>query len=280
MPEEKHPQSPTKTKQERIRDNQRRSRARRQEYLADLERRLAECQITCREADIRKAALLELQIENTRLRELLGLAGVNDEFITNYVSQAVSQATHAQQETNSTHRQIKPKFSALENNAMLVNNVPTGRAIHSMSLGSSSVSTPAVTYASNGIISPSHSSASYSASSIAQRDALLDATNNNDMNWMYGNQAARPLQDANELFHCETFDIFARGVTRVADESTVLCSVAKQMIDQYHCTPNELNLIKTKLTPGICRPAYPGASCGVDNQTLFSILSELSAQHT
>lgn len=38
----------TKTKQERIRDNQRRSRARRQEYLSDLEKRLSECQLTCK----------------------------------------------------------------------------------------------------------------------------------------------------------------------------------------------------------------------------------------
>ncbi|KAK5936564.1 hypothetical protein PMZ80_011188 [Knufia obscura] len=98
-------------KQERIRNNQRRSRARRQEYLLDLERRIADCQITCRDAEIERAAFLELQIENAKLRELLVLAGVNDQVIEQYLLQSVTQSGHFLQELNPSLRQLKPRIA-------------------------------------------------------------------------------------------------------------------------------------------------------------------------
>ncbi|OQV08973.1 hypothetical protein CLAIMM_13165 isoform 1 [Cladophialophora immunda] len=65
------------SKQQRVRDNQRRSRARRREYLAELENQLQQCHIICREADLQRNAFAELQAENARLRDLLKNAGIS-----------------------------------------------------------------------------------------------------------------------------------------------------------------------------------------------------------
>lgn len=121
-PEDKATPLQPKSKQERIRDNQKRSRARRQEYLADLERRLSECQLTCQEADMQRPAFLGLQIENTRLRELLALTGVNDQFVDQYVAQAVAQVAQHPQETNPGLRQLKPKIAPVDTSRSLSSN--------------------------------------------------------------------------------------------------------------------------------------------------------------
>src|ERR1700744_4814614 len=99
-----------KSKQERIRDNQRRSRARRQEYLADLERRLKECHVACREAELQRTAFADLQVENARLRDLLHYAGINSDFVDGFPRQNTSiQGGHAAA-VAVAHRQIRPKF--------------------------------------------------------------------------------------------------------------------------------------------------------------------------
>ena len=93
--------------QARIRDNQRRSRARRQEYLRDLERRLRECYVACREAELQRSAFQELQAENPRLRELLGLVGVSKALIQAFVRHDDAQV----QSPTSALRQLKPKLA-------------------------------------------------------------------------------------------------------------------------------------------------------------------------
>lgn len=123
MPDDKATPPPGKSKQERVRENQRQSRARRQEYVADLERRLSECQMTRRDADIQRAAFLEVQIENARLRVLLALSGVNEDFIDNYVSQAVAQSGQFPRKTNPLVRQIKPKIANIESTRPQVNGI-------------------------------------------------------------------------------------------------------------------------------------------------------------
>ena len=97
-----------KSKQERLRDNQRRSRARRQEHLADLERRLKEYYVICRDADIQRVAVTDLQAENARLRELLNHAGISSDVVESFGRLSVS--AHVGQGTALAHRQIKPNF--------------------------------------------------------------------------------------------------------------------------------------------------------------------------
>src|SRR5690349_13922990 len=98
----------TRSRRERIRDNQRRSRARRQEHLTNLEKRLAECHTVCREADLQRAAFREMQLEIARLRELLGLAGVQNSLINAYVKQGNT----LQNESAPSLRPLRPKITA------------------------------------------------------------------------------------------------------------------------------------------------------------------------
>jgi hypothetical protein len=96
------------SKQARIRDNQRRSRARRQEHLQDLERRLSECQVTCREAELQLNAFKELQFENARLRQLLEILGVNENLVNTFVHQDAATASSS---STPALRQLKPKIA-------------------------------------------------------------------------------------------------------------------------------------------------------------------------
>jgi hypothetical protein len=89
-----------------MQDNQRRSRARRQEHLADLERRLASCHNTVREAEMQRAAFRDAQIENARLRSLLKVAGVDENLVQSYINQGISQAQNA----DPNHRTIRPRI--------------------------------------------------------------------------------------------------------------------------------------------------------------------------
>ncbi|KAK6382081.1 hypothetical protein LTS17_003966 [Exophiala oligosperma] len=107
-PHEVPKHSVSKTKQERIRDNQRRSRARRAEYLAELERRLKECHGICREADLQRLAFADLQAENTRLRTLLSSAGLDPDAAGSLSQSGVPCARG--NITAVSNRNLKPKF--------------------------------------------------------------------------------------------------------------------------------------------------------------------------
>ncbi|KAG6001574.1 hypothetical protein E4U43_001296 [Claviceps pusilla] len=72
----------------RIRDNQRRSRARRREYLQELEQRLRACELQGIEASTEvQIAARRVADENTKLRELLHKHGVTDDYIAQYLQE-------------------------------------------------------------------------------------------------------------------------------------------------------------------------------------------------
>ncbi|KAG5926447.1 hypothetical protein E4U42_003293 [Claviceps africana] len=70
----------------RIRDNQRRSRARRREYLQDLEQKLRTCELQGIEATAEvQMAARRVADENVKLRELLHKHGATDDYIARYL---------------------------------------------------------------------------------------------------------------------------------------------------------------------------------------------------
>ncbi|KAK3190515.1 hypothetical protein K4F52_003536 [Lecanicillium sp. MT-2017a] len=85
----------------RIRDNQRRSRARRREYLQDLEQRLRLCELQGVEATTEvQAAARRVAEENRNLRQLLNKQGFSDSYINQYLQTGVigpPDAGHGQQ---------------------------------------------------------------------------------------------------------------------------------------------------------------------------------------
>ncbi|CAH0015613.1 unnamed protein product [Clonostachys rhizophaga] len=77
----------------RIRDNQRRSRARKREYLQDLENRLRVCELQGIEASAEvQMAARRVAEENRQLRELLQKQGLSDDYINHYLQSAMLSA--------------------------------------------------------------------------------------------------------------------------------------------------------------------------------------------
>lgn len=295
-PEDRSTPSSSKSKQERIRDNQRRSRARRQEYLADLERRLSECQLSAREADLQRSAFIELQIENTRLRELLALAGVNEQFVDHYVSQAVSQVAYPQ-DNNPALRQLKPKIAPVDpgrtlSSSSLPQSNRQQHSVHQLS-SRSAPSIPTIPSTSDGM-SPQTPTSSYHASTPFPGSPMTTNAPTT-FDWRYQSGRSTPVQHQPQHSHqmnapqfrrhsdmlvCDTFHIPARNNPPIADENAVLCSVAKQMIEQYNIPPAEMEQVKLKLSEGFCRPAFEGGGCCVQNSKLFEVLNDLSQRYT
>ncbi|OQD75170.1 hypothetical protein PENDEC_c008G03754 [Penicillium decumbens] len=70
----------------RVRENQRKSRARKQEHTRDLEQQLAACKKQAQQKDIEyRLALQKMHAENRNLRTLLGSLGISAELIQQYV---------------------------------------------------------------------------------------------------------------------------------------------------------------------------------------------------
>jgi len=266
-----------KSKQERIRDNQRRSRARRQEYLADLERRLSDCHVSCREAELQRSAFQELQTENARLRELLTLAGVSHELIDSFVHQNNSDSNH-QPDPASSLRHLKPKISAMEPNKSQMapaNPIPT-------SCASSSAS---------GLVQSMPVHNNYPPNSHYQYTATqqppvpppynYEATaQTTTFGWLFDPDTTIKAEDPNSPFCCDTFNIAPTGQLLPNDENAVLCSVAKDMIAQYNVTPQEMEQIRMRLSTGFSKPSFPGEGCRVNQQLLFQVLNEVNARYS
>lgn len=281
------PPSPPRSKQERIRDNQRRSRARRQEYLAGLEKRWSKCQTACRDADIQRAAFIELQIENTRLRELLSLAGVNGQFVEHYVCRAVAQGTQSSQEATPALRQLKPKIAAIDPNIARSSNaggshltnilqptfasVPPRRHSHNVMSPTPVASIPDQDLA----LAPT---SSYNTVSPIM-PSLSDMSSQANLDWLCRQSPLLQAQNPHEPSLCDASGVPARRPPRTAGDSTVLCSVPKQAMDQYYKPPQETEPVKTEISRGCFRPSFPSAGCTVDNQVLFQVLHELSAKY-
>jgi len=232
------------------------------------------------DADIERASLLELQIENGRLRELLALAGVNDQFVEHYVSQAVAQSGQFPQAMNPSLRQLKPRVTGMDPTRSLhsivqPNPVPKLNGNAPTQTSQNGASTTSMALPSMTV--PATPTSSYAASFTVP--SMPDLGSSSDFSWLYQAAPSPQPREPSDDFCCGSFHVSSSGPVHVADDSAILCSVAKQMIEQYHLSPAEMEDVKTKLAPGFCRPAYPGAGCAVNNQTLFRVLNDLSTRY-
>jgi hypothetical protein len=274
------------SRQARIRDNQRRSRARRQEHLQDLERRLSECHVTCREAELRLSAFKELQIENARLRQLLEVLGVNENLINTFVHQ---DATTASSNSASALRQLKPKIAlapglakhspALKNDVTNNGHSTNLAALSPPATGSPSQPTPFFTMWSTNLdasgFGPQRETPGTSPSNFPAHDPFRTLS---FLPQFQGGTTCMGGLYTDESFCCMVFGNKATGPLQASHENTVLCSSAKELIDQYNIDGEAFEQIKTRLAAGFAPPAHPGESCRVNNQLLFEVLTEISGR--
>ena len=278
------PSSAPKTKHERIRDNQRRSRARRQEYLADLERRLRESHSLCREADLQKAAVSDLQRENGHLRHLLNMSGVTSDVVETFLRQNATKGDGPGNDGFSSGRQLKPKLPLLT--------VPAFEPSPASSIESRSASAQSYGKPTTPLYDPSMGVAGgqgmYTEAKLCTADPSRLQGNDPrsalavDINWLFdvaaGRQAEASQQDSGFLC-CDSFLLPANGALLEDDRNAILCSVARDLIYQYNIPPRDMDAIKLRLATGFSRPSTPDAGCRVNNQLLFEVLNEIQAKY-
>lgn len=270
-----------KTKQERIRDNQRRSRARRQEYLTDLEHRLRESHATNREAELQRIALINLQRENVCLRKLLCAAGIANDVVDIFVRQHTKEGGEG---NSSSMRELRPKLSV----PMEVDQHATAQAssvsnVNGLLTRHSSQSTPgtqATTPPFPGF-DPFQSIPLDTTVPATSREQYADFSPSPDMSWDFDPAlfAAASTAEQEPPFCCGTFLVRASGHVPDEDRNSILCSVAKDLLDQYNIPPQDMDTIKLRLATGFSKPTAPGKGCRINNHVLFSILNEISAKY-
>ncbi|OAP59090.1 hypothetical protein AYL99_06388 [Fonsecaea erecta] len=231
----------TKSKQERIRDNQRRSRARRQEYLAGLENRVKECQVSCREADLQRAAYADLQIENARLRDLLHYVGISPDVVENFGRHGI-QALPSNPAALAP-RQIKPRYhqpSAVRAGDLYQLGMAKQDSIPEPTCPA--FPTPASLCAPTPVLPPEPLQA-YSgqdclplvATCGAPATTLPEVTSMSSLSsyeWMPCPDGQKLPSFSPETFCCETFGIPPVGPLLPDSADTVQCLIAKAMIDR------------------------------------------------
>ncbi|OCT53676.1 hypothetical protein CLCR_10650 [Cladophialophora carrionii] len=265
-----------KSKQERIRDNQRRSRARRQEYLADLERRVKECHVNCREAELQRSAFADLQVENARLRDILKAAGINPDLVDGF-------GRHNAAAQAAAHRHIRPKFQPpfpgeqADTATTMTQASSPGQCCPPTSTSSQlCASAPALPMDAPGAFGNQQAVPFMAAPTTDAMDLSMTA----DISPTLEGWTLRP--DDKESMEiplcCDTFLMPSGGPPLVDDGNTIQCSVAKMMIDQYHPTPTEMEEIRARLAAGFAlpRPSEPG--CRVNTQLLFDVLQDMNSR--
>jgi hypothetical protein len=245
---------------------------------------LRESHTLCREADLQKTAFADLQTENSSLRRLLTLAGVQPDVIDAFLRQ--NAATDQQgSETSLPLRQLKPKLPTPSPQPSPPSQCPSNdsRCASAQSCAKNQTlaydSNPA---ASNGQLSYSEPDIyAPSTTSMGQLIHTSVASLQGEINWFFGPSTAQSQSPGEDTtpFCCDSFLIPTNGPLLERDPDAVLCSVARDLIYQFNIPPREMDAIRLRLATGFSRPSTPGGGCRVNSQLLFQVLNDISAKY-
>jgi len=270
--------STAKSKQERVRDNQRRSRARRQEYLAELERRLNECSITCREAELQRTAFVDLQTENARLRALLEFAGVTADVVENFGRDALNQ--HLADPNTTSLRLLKPKYPITEGIGnqvgLTVSNQEPDPTSPTQHLGFLGPREPTETYTSlpnqlpyNAMVT----AAPLTAISNQPNTALYSTT----YEWLQSSDGGSVTTASDGTFTGDSFHTTSND-SQSYESCNVLSPLSKAMLDRYSPNPAEMEEIRRRLAMAYGQPKMENPGFQIHDQVLLHILNDVNAK--
>ncbi|KAF7510580.1 hypothetical protein GJ744_006192 [Endocarpon pusillum] len=228
------------SKQERIRLNQQRSRARRQEYLQELEKRVQSCHFTCREADLQRDSYHQIKKENLILRNLLGSLGFSDAQIDTHINSSEPSNEPA------SLRNLRPKIQS--------GVVPAqpGSVARQENLTDFPVPTNQNMLACTGVSATANSCCA-STCSPAQPD-LGDPS-----------LTVSPTLHMQPPHYCQAFlTPYFEPTMGPSPENLILCSQAQDLTDQYHISENDIQDIGRRLATGSTGEVDPGEGCRVD----------------
>ncbi|KAI9862013.1 MAG: hypothetical protein M1824_001758 [Vezdaea acicularis] len=244
----------------RIRDNQRRSRARRKEYLQELETRFRNCELMGVEASAEiQAVARRVADENKRLRLLLQQQGVDEKEIDPLLAGLVGQEEHNSEapvlntllttrkscnrgntERGPQQRSTAPSFSIKESDVR----TPPSRLLST----SSAVSSTAFSGKQVEKAAPSDQQIAMSIQQIHSMPSI--PSNDNGEFFFDENLISDSPNDQGNNFSCQ----------QAAD----IVSVMNSAVDHDQISA-ELGCL-------------PGSECSVDNQTLFAVMDQFSAE--
>jgi len=245
------------SKQERIRLNQQRSRARKQEYLQDLEKRVQDCHTICRDAELQREEYLQLRTENMKLRALLRSFGLPDNQIDVFVNLDASEPSIEQPSL----RNIRPKLQPIvappptTHFSRLDDMIDTPLSFFSEPTPSTATSIMSSTPSSccGSICPPTHPMTEGSYTSIPSAPNF-------------------PLPH-----FCDVFLTYFEPNQGPIGETSIGCSEARDLIDQYNIGGQDIQHILYRLATGFVPAIDSPDCCRVDARLLFEVLNDISS---
>lgn len=263
----------------RVRENQRKSRARRQEYIRELEQKLTVCKDEARQRDIEhRLAVQRLELENRKLKHLLVCLGVQPPIVDEYLRSADHPASTQKVAIPALPRPdvaVAPVAPKSDENPFNSKSSCGGRSSCGQSTSNScSPAVSATTIAPKQLDVPLTpeamgypSGSSCGSSDIAPTSAQHASTrgtpdstqqHEDDLVCGCGEETSGPWPSTDDVLN------------------TTLCSIAADLIRQYNTQGVDMALIRQKLRVGFRKGLGSGDGCRVQNQTLFEILDEIS----
>ncbi|CRG85809.1 hypothetical protein PISL3812_02820 [Talaromyces islandicus] len=264
----------------RVRENQRRSRARKQQYIDELEQKVAACDARAQQQDIEhRIALQKLEAENSNLRSLLNRVGVDSGYLETYLKQcSVPEASGklaipaltkpSPQSSSSQHSPAGPDTPTQYQPSLLAVREPESCC----SSGSSCtpVANPGLAYPTPEqpkTLPPMPPMASVATAAMA-------ATQRTDVGDEFptADKGLR-LPPISSICDCGPGSSTLWPNDGNSLNST-LCGIAEDLINRYNIQGVDINFIKQRLWPGFRNSGPEG--CRVENSVLFEVLDELS----
>ncbi|GKZ32121.1 hypothetical protein AbraIFM66950_001280 [Aspergillus brasiliensis] len=230
----------------RIRENQRNSRARKQQHTRELEQKLAALQEQARRKDVEhRMAVQKLEAENRKLKYLLTRSGLTSELLEHYL-----------QIDNPvlTEKVAIPKLRSTETQCQSHANPacsPNGRNAATSALQSNRPEDLNPEKSFDRVKKP--------PSETAQAAPDLEVSARDPSVCGCGPGEAGESWPSNG-------DVL----------NTTLCAIADELIDQYNTRGVELSEIRRKLWAGFSKGLTTEEGCRVQNHILFQVLDEIS----
>ncbi|KAJ5678952.1 hypothetical protein N7462_007196 [Penicillium macrosclerotiorum] len=240
----------------RVRENQRKSRARKQDYIRELEQKLASSNKEAQQKDIEhRLEVQKVQAENRQLRTLLGSLGISPELVQQYL-QLADQGASANRKVAipAVHR-----LTELPSIAPYTDPTPQPNCNPQVASSACSAATTELPV------------------TVDSRETCESTPTETEMKDSQEPQSPvqPPKQTLPSLCKCPSNTKELSPTTNEDVLNTTLCSMAEQLIEQYNTQGVDIEEIRGRLWAGF-QAGASGNDCRVENQMLFQVLDEIS----
>ncbi|KAJ5477029.1 hypothetical protein N7539_007173 [Penicillium diatomitis] len=252
----------------RIRENQRKSRARKQEYVRELEQRLLSYKNDAQQKDIQhRLATQKLEAENRQLKALLGSLGISAESIQQYLQLAHrGMAFNQKVAIPAMQRPTEPRAPSPSGLSETDRRIDSKRTSVSNQQQQQPYPYP---QAAESQLEPPSQQEQQSQQETQLRPLLLQKQPEG-----LSHPAEQQRKENNPSFcQCGPGDDLPAGEGDLLN--TTLCGMAEELINQYNTVGIDIDEIRKMLWAGF-KAGATGDGCRVENQVLFQVLDEIS----